>query len=645
MHDDRAWIENLLWIQTQDRETIRLRFNEAQMRLYDAYRWQKEREFPVRIIICKARRAGLSTGVEALIFKDTVSIPHTSSLIVGNQRGPASNVMDMCKTFWAKLPKAVRIPVDGGFETIPIKPPLHPKYTGTVPNDILEFAPYPAGPGSRIVIASAKSLDAYRSYAFQNIHATEASSYDNAKDLFASLTATVSDKPHTSMYVESTPKGMSGNGAWFYEQVMEANANRNPGYGEWKLVFIPWHEMPKSFSIPFKSPEKRSDFEHTLKTRERDLMRQFPHITLEQLQWRRFRIAQPPFNKDEEYFEQEYPADLVTCFLASGSRILNNTTLRRLIANTEAPAWEGDIYWGEGDDKNRHESIYNTIRRPHFLEKSAARERGFSSHTTDGTFDNLKVWRMPHKGERVIIGCDVGRGNPNTEDGDYSAICVVVMNGLQKDELIMTWRGKLNTVAFGDVCAALAWAIRYRVGDDATAPKLVIEWTGPGSSTCTYIDERKLYPLWQYRMPGVVGFPVSKHVGWESNGRTKPYAVGTMIRVLEGDFVSVPSKELIEELSSYREHDVGAGESTWGGVGSHDDLVSAFQIAVTVARLEQPIDPAEAASAFTIDQDAPTFAGGGGTEEVEAFNERDNAPEIFNLYGNEDEDDGESFWN
>ena len=253
--------------------------------MYDAYRWQKERGFPVRIIICKARRAGLSTGVEALIFKDTVSTPFTSSLIVGNQRGPAANVMDMCKTFWNRLPEGVRFKTDKGYVTIPIQPPLHPKYTGSIPNDILELAPPPAGPGSRIVIASAKSLDAYRSYAFQNIHATEASSYDNAKDLFAALTATVSDKAHTSMYVESTPKGMSGNGEWFYEQVMDANRNKNPGYGEWKLVFIPWHEMPRSFSIPFKSPADRNEFERNLKVREKDLMRIHPHITLEQFKW------------------------------------------------------------------------------------------------------------------------------------------------------------------------------------------------------------------------------------------------------------------------------------------------------------------------------------------------------------------------
>ncbi len=153
-----------------------------------------------------------------------------------------------------------------------------------------------------------------------------------------------------------------------------------------------------------------------------------------------------------------------------------------------------------------------------------------------------------------------------------------------------------------------------------------------------------MYQLWHYRVPGIEGFPVSKHIGWESNGKTKPFAVGTMVRAVEGDFISIPSKDLVEEMSSYREHDVGGGESTWGGVGSHDDLVSSFQLAVTVARLEVPIDPSMSQAAFTIDQESPEYSGGQG-EEVEAFNEHDREPEIFNLYGNEEDGEGDDFWN
>ena len=67
-------------------------------------------------------------------------------------------------------------------------------------------------------------------------------------------------------------------------------------------------------------------------------------------------------------------------------------------------------------------------------------------------------------------------------------------------------------------------------------------------------------------------------------------------------------------------------------------------IAVTVARLEAPIDPTEAKAMFTIDQESPEYSGGQG-EEVEAFNEHDREPEIFNLYGNEEDGEGDDFWN
>src|SRR5579875_2101146 len=80
--DERFRIENLLKIlDVRTRKIIPLRFNEAQMRLYAMYRWFRQRDWPVRIIVCKARRAGLSTGIESLLYDDVTQRPNTYSLI------------------------------------------------------------------------------------------------------------------------------------------------------------------------------------------------------------------------------------------------------------------------------------------------------------------------------------------------------------------------------------------------------------------------------------------------------------------------------------------------------------------------------------------------------------------------------------
>lgn len=583
-NDARYRIENLFWIKTaQTRETIPLRYNEAQVRLYQEYQWFRDHRMPVRLIVCKARRAGLSTGCESLIFDEVIRNKDTKALILGHQAGPSENILGMCSVFWEHLPKTVRFKTPNGFEEYQIRPPLDPKYNNRPSSDKMEFAP-PLG--SLIRTASAKSIDAFLGFGFQHLHATEAAYYDDGEGVFRALSPTLSDDPISMRFIESTPNGQVGKGAWFHEQVMDAHLRGRTQYGETRLVFIPWHEMTRSFTIPFEDMSERAEFERSMVNDERDIMRQYPHISLEQMKWRRAKLAQPPFNKDPTIFDQEYPSDLVSAFLLSGSSVFSRASIKRLASVTKPPIWKGDVYWGDGDAANEREPVHDTVRRPHFYTPGEAPSYGFKSHTTERTLTSLQVWRWPVKGERIVMGADIGRGNPNTHDGDYSTICVGAMSDFGKDELLMTWRGKLNPILFGEVCAALAWGIRYRVGGSVPAPMLAPEWTGPGSATCTYIDQKRLYDLMPYRMPGVRGMPKTKHIGWESNYKTKPYAVSMMVRMVERDALIIPSEELVMEMSSYRQDNPFGDDTSYGGVGSHDDLVSSFQIMCAVMRME-----------------------------------------------------------
>jgi hypothetical protein len=640
--DPRYRIENLFWIKVaKTRETIRLRFNEAQVRLYQEYQWFRDHRMPVRLILCKARRAGLSTGCQALIFDDVIRNPDTQALILAHQASASDMVLGMCTAFWQNLPPTVQFKTPKGIEEYEIRPKLAAKYNNQPSSDKLEFAP-PLG--SRIYTASAKSIDAYRGGGFQHLHATEAAYYDDGEGLFTALSPLISDDPISMRFIESTPNGQSGKGAWFYEQVMDAKLRGRTQYGETRLVFIPWHEMVRSFSIPFDDMSQRAEFERTLKPEERDVMRQYPHVSLEQMKWRRSKLAEPPFNKDPTIFDQEYPSDEISAFLLSGSSVFNRSSIKRLASRTREPVWVGDVYWGESDRGNERDAVYNTVRRPHFYTKGEAPSYGFASHVTDKTLDNLKVWRWPTKGERIIIGADIGRGNPNTDDGDYSTICVGALNDFGKDELLMTWRGRLNPILFGEVCAALSWGIRYRVGDGVHAPMLAPEWTGPGSATCTYLDQKKLYEVDAYRMPGVKGMPKTKHIGWESNSKTKPYSVNMMVRMVEKDVIDIPSEQLVMEMSSFRQHDPFGDEGSYGGVGGHDDLVSSFMIMCAIMRLETATVPGEA-RIIEIDQDDPDVMPGGDiyATDPEPFDLLAPQPEAEEDYGYSWEGGGESY--
>lgn len=564
------------------RKIIPLRFNEAQMRLYEMQTWFRKNTLPVRIIICKARRAGLSTGVESLIYDDTTQHPNTYSLIVANERNPSENVLNMCRRFWLNTPERVTL----GMQELALRPPLPPAYRNNPPKDRLEFL-FPNGESSYMFVATSKSLDAYLSFGFQNIHATEASRYADGYELFRALSPTLSDEPHSANYVESTPNGQSGRGQWFYEQVMDAAARKRVGYGEYRLLFIPWHEMKMSFSRPFKSPEARSSFEKSLSPVERDIIKKW-NTSLEQLLWRRMMLASPTFNRDEDLFDQEYPSDLATAFLTSGVSVFGRRHIKRMMNNARAPIWEGDVYWGDPNVDSAKRVAHDDVRKPVFLSKGESRARGYASNVQEGTRNNLRVFRWPREGERLFIACDVGGGNPDTRDGDYSTICVGVLNAWERDELIATWKGHLNPLAFAELQSALAWGLRYRVGESVAAPVLAPEWQGPGVPCCTYIDTKNLYPnVFRYRQPGVHKMPASKHIGWESNAKTKPLMVETTRRMIERDLIDVPDEELIREMGSYKQTGSFGDPSEFGGAaGRHDDLVSAFEILCCLLRLE-----------------------------------------------------------
>jgi hypothetical protein len=557
---------------------------------------------PVRLIICKARRAGLSTGAESLIYDDTTTNPNTFSLIVANERNPSENVLGMCRRFWKNTPEKI---VGEGLE-LKLRPDLPPQYRNNPPKDRIEFD-YPLD--SHIFVATARSIDAYLGYGFQNIHATEASRYKNGHELFRALYPTLSPDPHSALYVESTPNGQEGEGAWFYEQVMDAAKRKTTEFGEMRLVFIEWHRMTRSFAIPFDSDEKRWAFGRTLSKTEVDLQRRFPHISLEQLQWRRMILAGPTFNRDEDMFLQEYPEDLTSAFLLSGSSVFRRKDIRRLTENSRPPIWEGDVYWGSVKD-NDSRPIHETVRVPHFLAKWEAKDKGFASHVNEGTFENLRVWRWPKVGERLFIACDVGGGDPETRDGDFSTMGVGVMNELGVDELIMTWRGHLIPIAFAEVAAALAWGLRKMVGDDVASPELIPEWTGPGIAMCTYIDTKNLYPnLYRYQMPGVHQMPKTKHIGWESNFKTTQYAMGSLKAHVERQLLDIPDEEVIREMASYRQVAWSTEDIQYtGAAGRHDDYVAMLRILSAVMRLRSATIPGDSAPQEVEDYDGTDIA-------------------------------------
>lgn len=577
LHDDsRFAIENLYSVfDAKRRKMVPFRFNEAQVKLQAEIEWFKNYRLPVRIVACKARRVGVSTGVEGYIYHDTSTNPNTFSLIIANQGKPSENVLEMATNFWRSTPESI-----GG---VRLRPRLPSSYNNNPPKDRLEFIDI----NSKFFIASARSLDQYLGHGFQNHHATEVAYYKDGYGLFRALDPTLVDSTHSFQCLESTPNGMSGTGEFFYEQVMRANDNVRDEVverGVTRLLFIPWQEMRLSFRSDFSDEKKRRIFVSGYTPDEKDHLKKFPLTEPEQYLWRRAMLRKPAFNNDPEIFDQEYPSDLATAFLSSGQSIFSRGAIKRYMNRVRDPVWTGDIYWGESDKSNARLSITDTVRRPRFLTKGESEMSGFASHVNSASRRSLRVYDWPVRGDRIFICGDVAGGDPNTKGGDYSVLKVGRLNdwGDGPDQVLMTWRAQLDPLAFAEVGAALAWAINRRIDDGNTqAPELCYEWNGPGVAANTYMDKYRLYTanMYYYIDYAKKGAPKSKHLGWESNAKTKPMAVNFLQRSVERDLIDEPDEMTILEMSAYQKTDSFADEGSYGGkAGTHDDCVSALQI-------------------------------------------------------------------
>lgn len=622
---------------------VPLFFYESQVKFWDLRGEFVRRHVPVRIVACKARRVGISTVVQAGMYHDTTTNELTNTLIISNQSKSSENILRMCTGFWRNTPETVA--------GMAFRPRLPDSYNNNPPKDRLEFPDLE----SSYFVATAQSLDQYLGFFFQNIHATEAGAYKDGDGLFRSVMPTLVDEEHSMLVIESTPRGKSGRGRFFYEQTQEAVENHeleNWEPGATRLLFCPWWEMRKSFRREFESDAKKRAFEKSLSTEEREVRAQIEErekvtLELEQMLWRRVKMNGPPFNKDIDHFDQEYPSDLETAFLSSGTLVYGRKHIKRLLRSVREPIWRGDVFWGSSDRANKREALRDTIRHVTFLTPGESEHLDRAPHTNERTRANLRVWSWPERGDRLFICGDVGGGSPDTKNGDYSVIAVGRMNDWDQDEIIMTWRGRLNPIAFGEVASALAWGCARLVGAtgglDVVMPELTLEWNGPGVAANTWIDRHNLYPnTYRYVTPSVHGQPRSKHIGWESNSKTKPQMVRFSQRTVEQQGIDIPDKQFVGEMEAYLEYDEEGDVGSYGGEsGTHDDCVTALQILCVRLRMEagtgsaEPVTYLESVGADDDDDELPAWSKF--EEAAETYDDDDDG-------GDEDDDDEEGLF-
>ena len=335
----KKYIEKYVKIRDKSGKVIDLKLNEPQQKLYDIIKQQKEAGKPVRIIILKARQMGFSTETEAILFKETATKFNINTGIVAHKEEATTNLFNMSKRIYDNLPDSMK-----------------PEKKASNAKELIFDNAEGTGLKSKIKCMTAGSDGIGRSDTFNNLHISELAFWgNNAKDTMLGLMQSVPNLPNTIVIIEST-----ANGYEFFKEIWDKAVK---GENDFIPLFVGWHEL-KEYQMPYTGFEL---------TEEEKQLKETYNLTLEQLTWRRWCIANN-CGGDVEQFKQEYPMNPHEAFMLSGSSAFDKNKLTLRLEQLKKPIKTGFfIYDYDGtkitnirwqNDPNGYINIYQVPHVP-----------------------------------------------------------------------------------------------------------------------------------------------------------------------------------------------------------------------------------------------------------------------------------------
>lgn len=362
----KKYIEEYVKIRNKNSKIIPLRFNEPQLKYYNTIKELKKQGKPVRIIILKARQMGFSTATEGIFFKETVTKPNVNTAIVAHKEDSTTNLFNMSKLMYDELPE-----------------PMKPEKKKSNAKELVFDKEDGSGLKSKIKCFTAGGKGVGRSDTINNLHLSELAFWQGDKK--ATLTGLLQAVPNTSdtmIVIESTANG--------YEYFKELWDDAVAGKNDFVPIFIGWNEL-QEYKMPYTG--------FKLTKEEQELQKTYG-LTLEQLTWRRWCIANNCGN-DIEQFKQEYPINPEEAFISTGKCYFDKLNIVKRIQEVKdiKPEKQGyfnydyngisisNIKWIE--DEEGAIKIYSKPKKgyPYVLSGDTAGEGSdyFTGHVLDNT--------------------------------------------------------------------------------------------------------------------------------------------------------------------------------------------------------------------------------------------------------------------
>lgn len=517
--DPQYYVENCLKLICEG-ELVDFKLNDPQKLVLEAIEEQKKEGKPVRLVILKARREGISTFIEALLYHKISTHRHRTAMVIAHELDSSKEIFEMARRFYTH------------FRTPSLRPMLRSMGVRNIIFDNPNANDSKRGLDSKLVVETAMDLQAGRSMEINYLHASEVAFYRDAETLMTGLLQCVNDRSADTMVVlESTANGLGG---YFYDYVQAARNGEN----DYKLVFLPWFIDPR-YRRPVPADFKATPEEEKIRTLYKWQEKRV-RLTDEQLYWRRKKIAND-LKGDEIKFKQEYPGSIDEAFIYSGRTRFNQDRLTEIESKARPAVFRGFL----------HEEKLRDGKRKHTLEENS---RGY-----------LTIYKKPEHGKRYFIFADVSEGIEVRErETDSSSIDVLDENL----EQVAHWHGRIPPELLSGEIERLAWyyneafvgveknSVGYAVVADlkATYPRLYIK---------TVHDKN--------------GKEITKEYGWRTTPKTKPLMINGLAEVIANSEIQINHPGSIEECRRFTIHPDGTLAAP---NGQHDDRVISLAGAV-----------------------------------------------------------------
>ncbi len=337
--------------------------------------------------------------------------------------------------------------------------------------------------------------------------------WQHDEKILAGLFQGISQAEGTEVILESTANGATGE---FYRLWKGAVAGEN----EYLPIFLPWY---------MTSEYRREAPEGMELTEEEEKLQDLYDLDLDQLYWRRLKIAEG----GELKFKQEYPAHADEAFLVSGSNVFDVDRLNSLIPEqpVKVSSWD-----------------------PMSKMFEEARE------------GKLQQWEYPDWNKPYIIAADVSLGVGQ----DYSV--AVVMD--QDYKVVALYRdNKIDPSTYGEL---LFYLSRYY-----NNAFLLVESNNMGIATLQKLEAMGHNNLYKQTKIANVSSEEGQRLGFRTTQATKPVIIGNLKKLIEDEGIWIPSNIMIQELKDYISTSTGKTEAA---PGTHDDTVMALAMGCEVLR-------------------------------------------------------------